>query len=296
MIRQLHRLRFKQFGAVLFAVVCIFGCLRQPIYAYNEQPEGIPAYTGSASVEVDNNVPSFKKSELKKSSYKKFKPLDEEGRCQAALADIGLDLMPTAKRKSIGMIKPSGWHLVKYDNIDGKYLYNRCHLIGYQLCGENANARNLITGTRYMNVDGMLPFENQIADFVEATEQHVAYRVTPIFIGDNLVASGVEMEAQSVEDHGSGLQFDVYCYNVQPGIDIDYATGDSQAQAQETAAAPDADQDKTYAYILNKNTGVFHRPECRSVSLMSEKNKEYYNGTRADAIAQGYRPCQNCDP
>ncbi|MGN1130550.1 MAG: DNA/RNA non-specific endonuclease [Ruminococcus sp.] len=188
----------------------------------------LPAYSGEAYVELNNNLPSFKKSELTKKAFEKYSDLDELGRCGAAYANVCKDTMPTEERGAIGMVKPSGWHTVKYDNVDGKYLYNRCHLIGYQLTAENANDQNLITGTRYLNVEGMLPFENKVADYIEETDNHVLYRVTPIFIGDNLLASGVQMEAYSVEDKGKGVCFNVYCYNVQPGITINYADGSSK--------------------------------------------------------------------
>lgn len=188
----------------------------------------LPAYSGEAYVELNNNLPSFKTSDLTKKAFEKYSNLDELGRCGAAYANVCKETMPTEERGAIGMIKPSGWQTVKYDNVDGKYLYNRCHLIGFQLTGENANEQNLITGTRYLNVEGMLPFENMVADYVESTDNHVLYRVTPIFKGDNLLASGVQMEAYSVEDKGKGVCFNVYCYNVQPGITIDYSDGSSK--------------------------------------------------------------------
>lgn len=191
--------------------------------------EDIPEYSGTPYAEIDNNRPSFTESELVTSSYEKYSSLDDLGRCGVAVACVGKDLMPTEERGSIGMIKPSGWHLVKYDSVDGKYLYNRCHLIAYELTSENANRENLITGTRYLNVTGMLPFENKVADYVKETGNHVMYRVTPVFDGDDLLASGVHMEAESVEDGGTGISFNIYCYNVQPGIVIDHATGDSHA-------------------------------------------------------------------
>lgn len=187
----------------------------------------IPEYSGSPYVVINNNVPFFEDLELTTSSFEKYSELDDLGRCSVAIACVGKDLMPTEDRGSIGSVKPTGWHTVKYDEIDGKYLYNRCHLIGFQLTGENANTKNLITGTRYLNTEGMLPFENMVADYVKETNNHVMYRVTPIFIDDNLLASGVVIEAKSVEDNGEGILFNVYCYNVQPGIKIDYATGDS---------------------------------------------------------------------
>lgn len=191
--------------------------------------EDIPEYSGTPYAEIDNNRPSFTESELVTSSYERYSSLDDLGRCGVAVACVGKDLMPTEERGSIGMIKPSGWHLVKYDSVDGKYLYNRCHLIAYELTSENANRENLITGTRYLNVTGMLPFENKVADYVKETGNHVMYRVTPVFDGDDLLASGVHMEAESVEDGGAGISFNIYCYNVQPGIVIDHATGDSHA-------------------------------------------------------------------
>lgn len=187
----------------------------------------IPEYNGEAYTEINDNVPDFPDDDFTSTSFETYSDLDSLGRCGGAYANIGQDLMPTEKRGSIGQVKPSGWHTVKYDNVDGKYLYNRCHLIGYQLAAENANEKNLITGTRYLNTEGMLPFENMVADYIKETGNHVLYRVTPIFDGNNLVASGVQMEAESVEDKGEGILFNVFCYNVQPGISIDYATGNS---------------------------------------------------------------------
>ena len=191
----------------------------------------IAEYTDKPYVAVNGNVPYFTESELTDQSYEYYSDLDALGRCGTACASIGQDLMPTESRGSIGMVKPTGWHTVKYAGVvDGNYLYNRCHLIGYQLTGENANNKNLITGTRYLNVEGMLPFENMVADYVKETGNHVMYRVTPVFDGNNLLVSGVLMEAKSVEDNGAGILFNVYCYNVQPGVTIDYATGDSSLE------------------------------------------------------------------
>lgn len=187
----------------------------------------IPEYSGEPYVVLQDNWPDFDAEDMTTEPFEFYSELDGLGRCGAAYANICLEIMPTEERGDIGQVKPSGWQTVKYDCVDGKYLYNRCHLIGYQLAGENANKQNLITGTRYMNVDGMLPFENMVDDYVEDTENHVLYRVTPIFEGTNLVASGVHMEAFSVEDEGEGICFNVFVYNVQPGITIDYATGDS---------------------------------------------------------------------
>lgn len=187
----------------------------------------IPPYSGEAYVAINGNVPFFVEEEITDQSYEEYAELDELGRCGVTEACIGLDIMPTGDRGDIGSVKPSGWHSVKYDIVDGKYLYNRCHLIGFQLAGENANKRNLITGTRYLNIEGMLPFENLVADYVKETENHVLYRVTPIFEGGDLVAQGVVMEGWSVEDQGEGICFCVFAYNVQPGVTIDYATGES---------------------------------------------------------------------
>lgn len=189
--------------------------------------DAIPAYDGKAYVAVNNNEPFFTDSDMTTNAFENYSDLDSLGRCGVAYANICKEIMPTEKRGKIGMIKPSGWHTVKYDVIKDRYLYNRCHLIGYQLAGENANPKNLITGTRYLNVEGMLPFENLVADYVNNTGNHVLYRVTPMFSGSNLVANGVLIEAKSVEDNGGGILFNVYCYNVQPGVGINYENGDS---------------------------------------------------------------------
>lgn len=199
----------------------------QPSTEITLSMDSIPAYSGEPYVAVNDNVPEFRDSDLSTSSYEYYSDLDELGRCGVVYACIGTDLMPTEERGNIGSVKPTGWHTVKYDVVDGNYLYNRCHLIGYQLSGENANTKNLITGTRYLNVEGMLPFENMVADYVKETNNHVMYRVSPIFEENNLLASGVQIEAKSVEDNGAGILFNVYCYNVQPDIEIDYTTGDS---------------------------------------------------------------------
>lgn len=206
--------------------------------------DAIPAYDGKAYVAVNNNEPFFTDSDMTTTAFENYSDLDSLGRCGVAYANICKEIMPTEKRGKIGMIKPSGWHTVKYDVIKDRYLYNRCHLIGYQLAGENANPKNLITGTRYLNVEGMLPFENLVADYVNNTGNHVLYRVTPMFSGSNLVANGVLIEAKSVEDNGGGILFNVYCYNVQPGVGINYENGDSwldgtapQEQSVQTGAA-----------------------------------------------------------
>lgn len=195
---------------------------------YSQSVKDVPAFSGTPYVVINNNEPEFSEKDITNQSFEFYSELDALGRCRYAMASIGYDLMPTEDRGSIGQVKPSGWHTVKYEFVDGKYLYNRCHLIGYQLSGENANEKNLITGTRYLNVEGMLPFENMVADYVKETKNHVMYRVTPIFDGDNLLARGVQMEAWSVEDNGAGICFNVYVYNAQPGVEIDYVTGESR--------------------------------------------------------------------
>ena len=242
-----------------------------------EQPISIteiPAYSGNAYVVINNNIPCFTDDELSATSFEYYSELDDLGRCGVCVASVGTDIMPTEERGEIGNVKPSGWHTVKYPElIDGNYLYNRCHLIGYQLTGENANTRNLITGTRYMNVEGMLPFEDMVASYVKETGNHVMYRVTPVFEGDNLVADGVLIEAESLEDNGSGILFYVFCYNIQPGIIIDYATGDSAEdesfaalETQSPTAAvhnprPAADTPAAAdcgTYAVNSNNGKIH--------------------------------------
>ena len=278
----------------------------------------VPAFSDIPYVAVHENVPYFTKSELTSQSFETYSGLDALGRCGTASASVGRDLMPTEPRGSIGMVKPSGWHTVRYDDlVDGKYLYNRCHLIGYQLTGENANTKNLITGTRYLNMSGMLPFENMVTDYVKETGNHVMYRVTPIFEGDNLVATGVLMEGYSVEDNGAGICYCVFAYNVQPGIEIDYETGDSKLSESTEAVpsssivtpipsptdiptvseTPSAESEPSQAvYILNTNTKKFHYPSCSSVQDMKEKNKQEFHGTRAEVIEQGYSPCGRCKP
>lgn len=263
----------------------------------NYDLSNIPDYDGKAYVELNGNVPEFSESEKTSfESFEEYGKLDSLGRCTYAVSCIGKDLMPTEKRGSIGSVKPSGWHISKYDFVDGKYLYNRCHLIGYQLTAENANERNLITGTRYLNVDGMLPFENDVADYIEITNNHVYYKVTPIFEGNNLVANGVQMQAYSVEDNGQGISFNVYCYNVQPGVAIDYATGDNQAVASSSVTSTLSDVSDKKTYIVNTKTKKFHNPDCDGVKKMSSSNKKKYKGTRDSLISNGYSPCQKCNP
>ena len=254
----------------------------------NYDLSNIPDYDGKAYVELNGNVPEFSESEKTYSeSFEEYGKLDSLGRCTYAVSCIGKDLMPTEKRGSIGSVKPSGWHISKYDFVDG-----------YQLTAENANERNLITGTRYLNVEGMLPFENDVADYIEITNNHVYYKVTPIFEGNNLVANGVQMQAYSVEDNGQGISFNVYCYNVQPGVAIDYATGDNQAVTSSSASVTSTSSDEAdkKTYIVNTKTKKFHNPDCDGVKKMSSSNKKKYKGTRDSLISNGYSPCQKCNP
>ncbi len=262
----------------------------------------IPPFTDEPYVILNDHIPTFTDAEKAMvESFEEYAPLDSLGRCGVTFACIGQDLMPTEERGSIGSVKPSGWQTVKYDIVDGKYLYNRCHLIGFQLTGENANRENLITGTRYLNIEGMLPFENMVADYVQETGNHVLYRVTPIFEGDNLVASGVVMEGWSVEDNGEGICFHVYSYNNQPGIVINYATGESALSEDGLPESPNAGTNEsgegdTLTYVLNTNTKKFHEPDCGSVSSMAESSRQDYTGDRESLIEDGYEPCGSCKP
>ncbi len=254
----------------------------------------IPAFSGKPYIVVNGNTPYFTENEIVADSYEFYSELDTLGRCGVTIACIGKELMPTEDRGNIGQVKPTGWHTVKYDCVDGKYLYNRCHLIGYQLTGENANVNNLVTGTRYMNVTGMLPFENMVADYIKETGNHVMYRVTPIFDGDDLLCRGVLMEGYSVEDEGEGICFNVFVYNAQPSIEIDYSTGESRLNEGENEVSHTEQESKTY--ILNTNSKKFHHPDCSSVSNISENNKQVFEGTREALIDDGYSPCGICKP
>ena len=292
----------------------------------------VPAYSGEAYADINGDIPFFADEELTAEPFQEYWPLDEFGRCTGAVACIGPELLPTEVRGNQSAATPAGWHSVKYNGIDGGYLYNRCHLIGYQLTGQTVNENNLITGTRYMNLEGMLPFENSVRMYVEGTGNHVLYRVRPYYKGDNLLAEGILMEAKSIED--PLVQFCAFCYNVQPGIEIDYATGESfaleAAAGEETAgetasedAAPDGGEilaivgdpgiedrefparsieDETSAeepaeitYILNTNTKRFHYPYCSSVKDMKDKNKRETTQSREEIIGQGYQPCKRCN-
>lgn len=267
-----------------------------------ENETTVPSYTRTEEpyIKVNGNVPRFSEEEKKNAAaFESYSDLDALGRCGVAFACVGKETMPTEERGPIGSIKPSGWHSVKYDFVDGKYLYNRCHLIGYQLTAENANEKNLITGTRYLNTKGMLPFENMVADYVKETGKHVLYRVTPVFEGNNLVASGVYMEAYSVEDDGDGICFYVYVFNRQPGVKIDYLTGDSVADGTAESASGEttsAEKEETKTYVLNISNGKFHLPDCDSVKKMKTENKQTMKCKRSELINAGYSPCGSCKP
>ena len=273
----------------------------------------IPEYSGRPYVVINGNVPSFNKYELTTKGYETYASLDSLGRCGGAVASCGKEIMPRPdeERGSISSVKPSGWVQAQYDCVSGKYLYNRCHLIGWQLSAENANKRNLITGTRYMNTEGMLPFENMVADYIRETNNHVAYRITPIYDGNDLVATGVQMEAYSVEDDGEGICFNVFCYNAQPGVEIDYSTGRSwsaesnKETTKKVVVAPVETTKKqvettkkqnvvTSQYILNINTKKIHKPQCHHINKMNEANKKSYSGSIDDLYSQGYTTCGTC--
>ncbi len=292
--------------AVVFCVAILFtACAKRTTVnktpETEESPDGyiasvndVPEFDGKTPyVVIKNNEPDFTAENMTAVSYEKYCELDILGRCGAAVASVGKDIMPTEDRGSIGQVKPTGWHTVKYDIVDGKYLYNRCHLIGYQLTGENANERNLITGTRYLNIEGMLPFENMIADYVKESGNHVIYRVTPIFDGNNLLARGVQMEAKSVEDNGQGICFNVYAYNAQPGISINYATGESTFVGISTETST---EEKSITFVINISSKKFHNPECKSVKDIKEYNKKETSQSREELVNGGYSPCKTCNP
>lgn len=265
-------------------------------------------YSGKPYAVVNGGIPLF--SQTGTASWERYGELDRLGRCTAAEACIGRDIMPTLTRGPIGQIKPTGWQTAKYDFVDGKYLYNRCHLIGFQLTGENANERNLITGTRYLNTKGMLPFENMVADYIKDTGNHVMYRCTPVFAGNELVARGVHLEAYSVEDKGDGICFNVFIFNVQPGVKIDYLTGESSLEGESTTTptpkpsvtpkpTPKPSPSSTaqaQSYVLNTKTHVFHYASCRHVSSIKDANRKNFTGSRGALIKDGFKPCGSCHP
>lgn len=292
----------------------------------NEQTQGsaglftldmVPAYSGRAYADINGDVPFFTQEEMTAEPFHEYWPLDDLGRCTGAYACVGPETLPTQKRGDISSVRPTGWNTNRYSDIDGEMLFNRCHMIGHMLTGQDANERNLITGTRYMNVEGMLPFEESVVMYVEGTGHHVMYRVRPFFEGDNLVCTGVLMEARSVED--PLVQFCAFCYNVQPGFEIDYATGDNRRadeggdEVQRIIADPDtgeeagsrqsgsgdtaaSSEEEQYTYILNTNTHKFHMPYCDSVQDIKDKNKQKTTMKREELIEQGYSPCKRCNP
>lgn len=281
------------------------------------QISSLPSYSGTAYSVINNNIPNFSSSELTSKGYENYSSLDSLGRCGVALASVGKDTMPPdgATRGSISSIKPTGWVQAQYSGISGGYLWNRCHLIGWQLSEENANKQNLITGTRYMNTEGMLPFENMVADYIKETNNHVAYRVTPIFEGDNLVCSGVQMEAYSIEDDGEGICFNVYCYNVQPDITINYATGESSGKEvapsnQETSSqqnqSNDSQSQTEQTQPSNQETDDSSETQGQTVWIPTNGGKKYHSKstcsnmknpaqvTRDEAISRGFDACKKC--
>ncbi len=280
------------------------------------EKEKIPEYAGSPYIEINGNKPGFSEKEMTLDAFEHYSRLDKSGRCGQAYANVCPETLPEEERGPIGEVHPSAWQISNYhDLIEGNYLYNRCHLIAFSLAGENANEKNLITGTRYLNTEGMQPFELEVLDYVRQTGNHVLYRVTPHFEGKNLLASGVEMEALSVEDKGEGISFHIYAYNVQPGVIIDYRTGDnrpdpdykapSRSHEESTDAGRDEsrqrqasgkDQYPEGSYILNTNTHKFHDPSCDSVYDIKEKNREISQKSREQIMEEGYEPCARCKP
>ena len=281
------------FPLLLLLALLLAGCQGEAAPAVSYDLDQVPAYAGEPYVVINDNQPFFGEEEYTTEAFETYSALDGLGRCGTAYACVGEELMPAGERESISSVKPSGWINVEYG---GQYLYNRCHLIGFQLTGENANERNLITGTRYMNVEGMLPFENLVADYVKETSNHVLYRVTPLYEGDNLVASGVLMEAGSVEDEREGICFNVYVYNDQPGITIDYATGASSLEGDALPEDSTQKEPEDTRYILNTSSGKFPLPSCSGAASMKEENRQAFSGSREELIAQGYSPCGQCKP
>ena len=266
----------------LMCTILLTGCTQNNINKENTVSlETIPQFEGKAYVELNGNIPSFPEEDKTKQSFEHYEKLDVLGRARGAYANIGKETMPKEKRGSISSVHPTGWNNTQYNFVDGKYLYNRCHLIGYQLTAENANERNLITGTRYMNVEGMLPFENMVADYIKETGNHVLYRVTPIYEGDNLVANGVEMEAESIEDNGEGIQFHVFVYNVQPLVDIDYRDGSSQKTKIQS--------DTNVEIRGNSRSKIYHCPGQNAYKDMKDSKNLVIFSSEEEAKAAGYR-------
>lgn len=246
----------------------------------------IPEYTGQPSVTVNDNVPIFDDALKTEKSFESYGKLDKHGRCTTALANLSIELQPSAneERGDISAIHPTGWM--------SDQGWERCHLIGWQLAGENDNPNNLITGTHYLNVDGMLPYENEVNTYITETGNHVLYEVTPIFEGNNMICSGVHMQAESVEDEGKGVSYNVFCFNVKPGYEINYKTGATAITDEELAAQQSFER----GYVLNTNTMRFHYPSCSSVNQMADHNKEFVTTSREELMKAGYLPCGNCEP
>lgn len=306
--------------ALLLSIIIILsllvGC--KPVIGLDE----IPGYSGAAYVEINGNQPFFTEDEITDEAFESYSELDALGRCGVAFACIGIEIMPTEERGDIASVTPSGWEYGglsnnnTYDFVENGYVYNRCHLIGFQLAGENDNERNLITGTRYLNIEGMLPFENMISDYVEDTENHVMYRVTPIYNGFDYVAQGVLMEGYSVEDNGWAICFCIFAYNVQPGVTIDYFTGVNVANGEKLPEIDSSDDNRNevadegsdkgeddgdhsgeeVSYVLNTNSKKFHLPDSSCVGKINEENRKNYYGTKEELEADGYVACKLCKP
>ena len=293
----MNRTRISLTAALLSLCLLLSGCMMPPAEGTvtSFSLEDIPAWSGEPYVAVDGNQPDFPEEDMTSVSFETYSELDTLGRCGVAYANVGQDLMPTEDRESISSVTPSGWINREYD---GEYLYNRCHLIGFQLTGENANEENLITGTRYMNVDGMLPFENLVADYVKETDNHVLYRVTPVYDGADLLAWGVQMEAYSVEDQGAGVCFNVLCFNAEPGVAIDYATGASWAdEGVGKGSSPAAEGEAPeMTYVLNTSSMKFHLPDCAGAARIAPQNRRETTASRQALLDQGYTPCGSCGP
>ena len=287
---------------VLLTSILVTGCsldlksdkpIENGMIQENVQLNDIPEFSNEPYTVLNGNVPLFTDEGMTSTEiFEEYSDLDELDRCSVAFANLHQSIMPTEDRESIGMVKPSGWKTEKYDFVDGKYLYNRCHLIGFQLAGENANEKNLITGTRFLNVEGMLPFENMVADYLKETGNHVLYRVTPIFNDNELVARGVTIEAYSIEDNGEGIQFYVYCYNNQPKVEINYQTGESKELSTSSEESSYDSEQRTF--VVNKNSKKFHVEYCENANKIADKNREIIKSDVNTLIEQGYDPAQCC--
>ena len=303
-------------SSLLLALICIFalvscdgsqkaethgipGTLPEPVQSditYGEFGlSDVPAYSGEPYAVINKNDPFFTKDDLTTRAFEAYSALDSLGRCGSAYANVCREIMPTERRGDISSVKPTGWQHVEYDFVDGRSLYNRCHLIAHSLAGEDANEKNLITGTRYMNTEGMIPFENMVGDYVKESGNHVLYRVTPYFEGDDLIARGVLMEAYSVEDAGEGVRYCVFCYNLQPGIEIDYSNGRSRIAERKDSYSFSIDE-VVGDYVLNTRTKKFHYPDCDNVKDISDSACEDVHCRRGDLIKEGYAPCGGCKP